>query len=908
MAAETITAIIGKALLTKALGATWDKAAHKDKLQKLVNKWKDSFQNEDDGEDKLNAAFEEFFADQKVLDEVEKVGYGRYRDVDFGALAALLEERFTWAGCAERLPKDVYAEVASWFGDLRALLEEKGPLPEPRQPQPGFENDSLARKAYLESVVRQHCYIRFSGMAVVDKRTEVEMARVFVMPRVKERGELIRQGDKWTEEVKAAYKLFAGKKAARRVVILGGPGSGKTTLLEAFTLAFANRKEFAWAHGLPDLLPIFYRVRDLEQDLQTHQTIWDCVQHQCSRRLGRTLPREFFKRQMAVGGLLVLFDGLDEAGTVARRNEMVDFIAEFAEGLSAESRVVITSRPHDYRYRFDERSYAHVELSEFNDDEIQSFIQGWQGIHEPDKAAAQEKGEVLWKALEGGKDILPLARNALLLTMIVRVHFGLGALPGSRLGLYAKCTETLLEHWAEPKGLERSPIDSVQKNKLLQRLAFEMQGEAETLEDGMVLQIARGDLTQRFRMYLDDESCPDAFHLVEKVVHRLHARDAILVQYGTDARGQDLFGFVHRSFQEYFAARWMVQELEEAEFARQLAKTRQGWNETLYLAVAQLDDRRRRKTLLGLLKTGRAEFAVECLRAAPPEQQWLRMLVQFLARYTWGGKPYLEMSAANCADACAGRSELWDVLEKIFLRENREGQSLAAAVDLTECLAERGEQKAQNLLTDFFAEAEAFSEDTVLVEGGAFPYGEERNLVDVAAFRMDRFPVTNVEYERMVPGHKRMRDEYSDADDQPVIYVSWFEARLYCRWGGAASGCRLSRSGRRRRVGMRLRKRNGFTLGEMTSTNRAVIRLKASEGRRVRWMIIRRVTVLAGAPTWQGMFGSGRIVATERETSELEWRGAARGSALVDSPLALIASPTTRRTVTSDIGFRCART
>jgi hypothetical protein len=165
-----------------------------------------------------------------------------------------------------------------------------------------------------------------------------------------------------------------------------------------------------------------------------------------------------------------------------------------------------------------------------------------------------------------------------------------------------------------------------------------MQGEAEQLGDEMVLQIARDDLTQRFGTYLDDEGCLDAFHLVEKVVHRLHARDAILVQYGTDARGQDLFGFVHRSFQEYFAARWMAQELDEAEFARQLSENKAGWNETLYLAVAQLNDKRRRRTLLDLLKTGRAEFAVECLRAAPPEQPWLRMLVQFLARYTWGGQ------------------------------------------------------------------------------------------------------------------------------------------------------------------------------------------------------------------------------------------------------------------------------
>src|SRR5260370_15715140 len=208
---------------------------------------------------------------------------------------------------------------------------------------------------------------------------------------------------------------------------------------------------------------------------------------------------------------------------------------------------------------------------------------------------AVEKGERLWRALQGRQDILPLARNALLLTMIVRVHFGLGALPDSRLGLYEKCAETLLKHWAEPKGLEPSPIDFTQKHKLLQKLAYEMQGEAERLSGEMALQISRADLAGRFRGFLEDEGCPDAFHLVEKVIVRLHARDAILVQYGTDQRGQDLFGFVHRSFQEYFAACWMARELDEAEFREALLQDREGWNETLYLAVAQLPDRRPRE-------------------------------------------------------------------------------------------------------------------------------------------------------------------------------------------------------------------------------------------------------------------------------------------------------------------------
>jgi predicted NACHT family NTPase len=389
-------------------------------------------------------------------------------------------------------------------------------------------------------VVRQHRYIQFFGMAEVGAMAEVEMARVFVKPRLVEAG-LERETKK--PKPFATDRLVTAKKAPRRVVILGGPGTGKTTLLEAIALAFAGGSDLGWAKGVPKLLPVFYRIRDLDQDRKPHTTIWDCIQQQCSRRMGETLPAGFFHRQMKAGGLLLLFDGLDEAGSLARRNDIVDMIAEFSEGLSANSRVIVTSRLHDYRHRFEGASWRHYELCEFDDSEIQSFIQGWRAIHEPDQAKAVEKGELLWKALKGRQDILPLARNALLLTMIVRVHFGLGALPDSRLGLYEKCAETLLKHWAEPKGLEPSPIDFTRKHKLLERLAYEMQGEAEQLSDELALQIPRADLARRFETFQEDEGCPDARHLVDAVIDRLHARDAVLVQYGTDPRGQNLLRF-----------------------------------------------------------------------------------------------------------------------------------------------------------------------------------------------------------------------------------------------------------------------------------------------------------------------------------------------------------------------------
>jgi hypothetical protein len=384
-----------------------------------------------------------------------------------------------------------------------------------------------------------------------------------------------------------------------------------------------------------------------------------------------------------------------------------------------------------------------------------------------------EKGEALWKALKAREDILPLARNALLLTMIVRVHFGLGALPDSRLKLYEKCSETLLKEWALAKDLPASPIDFYQKRRFLSQLAFEMQDElAEQAFGGVTLQIRRTELERRLERFLREKGAADTLNLVDAIVDRLHTRDAILVQYGGDQ-----FGFVHRSFQEYFAAVWMAEELDDSEFRSRLAAATPGWNETLYLAVAQLKDRERRRTLLELLKQGRVEFALACMKAAAPEEPWLRLLVRFLSRYTWEGREYVSLPVAECADACAGRMETMAVLRAMLAREGREGQSLAAAVELAEELAARGVAGAQPLLDEFFGEAALYGLDST------------DRMAPVDGFYLDRYLVTNREYECMIPGHRELRDSISDTDDRPAIWVNWYEARLYCRWRG--SGFRL---------------------------------------------------------------------------------------------------------------------
>ncbi|MFW6161453.1 MAG: formylglycine-generating enzyme family protein [Planctomycetota bacterium] len=86
--------------------------------------------------------------------------------------------------------------------------------------------------------------------------------------------------------------------------------------------------------------------------------------------------------------------------------------------------------------------------------------------------------------------------------------------------------------------------------------------------------------------------------------------------------------------------------------------------------------------------------------------------------------------------------------------------------------------------------------ELVPIPGGTFTMGSEggqpderpRHQVTVSPFAIGRFEVTNAQFERFDPEHRRFRDGYSWRDREPVLYVSWREAARYCNWLSQQAG------------------------------------------------------------------------------------------------------------------------
>jgi formylglycine-generating enzyme required for sulfatase activity len=81
--------------------------------------------------------------------------------------------------------------------------------------------------------------------------------------------------------------------------------------------------------------------------------------------------------------------------------------------------------------------------------------------------------------------------------------------------------------------------------------------------------------------------------------------------------------------------------------------------------------------------------------------------------------------------------------------------------------------------------------ELLLLPAGAFTMGDSKSeqpdeapahQVTLSSFALGKYEVTNEEFERFMPEHKKRRDGFSWRDREPVIYVSWTDSARYCNW------------------------------------------------------------------------------------------------------------------------------
>jgi len=385
------------------------------------------------------------------------------------------------------------------------------------------------------------------------------------------------------------------------VIFLGDPGGGKTTLLRhlAYKRAAAMR-DYLLGSGVSDdlRLPIYIRIADYATNLARNGTaslrdflaVW-YINKQC--KVDERLLDQIFEQLLEHGLCLVLLDGLDEITSPRERESIRNNIEAFVrEWQGAGNRFVVSSRVQGYVAAPLGSDFAEYTLAAMNDDEIAAFINQWcpaverfmddmAGDEMIAERAGRESGALLLAVKNEG--VRRLAVNPLLLTILALIHREGMRLPNRRIELYTIVADTLIERWlkhnpdqAADKFLEKDEVEAV-----LTTLAYCMHANR---PDGTVTYdeatAVIGALLAEQRGGLDDLRGYGQQAAAAELLRWVREATGLFVE-----RAPKQHGFMHLTFEEYFAARYLVETART-----RLSRLRQHlhdprWQEPILLAL-----------------------------------------------------------------------------------------------------------------------------------------------------------------------------------------------------------------------------------------------------------------------------------------------------------------------------------
>jgi hypothetical protein len=207
-------------------------------------------------------------------------------------------------------------------------------------------------------------------------------------------------------------------------------------------------------------------------------------------------------------------------------------------------------------------------------------------------------------AIRGSEATLRLARNPNLLTLMALIHRVQRRLPHGRALLFEKITEAYLDSIDSFRGIQEVNYAFPEKKRWLARVGFEMQRrrgrEDEESEGtpGRDVLASRDEVRGWILTAMEGSPHGQDPAAADRYLDYIARRSGLLLP-----RGEGLFAFTHLSFQEYFAAVYLAQQVTSPRWTRGIATEgarsedlhqyadQEEWRETLVLLCELLADR-----------------------------------------------------------------------------------------------------------------------------------------------------------------------------------------------------------------------------------------------------------------------------------------------------------------------------
>ncbi|MFQ5604954.1 MAG: SUMF1/EgtB/PvdO family nonheme iron enzyme [bacterium] len=698
---------------------------------------------------------------------------------------------------------NISGNTAQMVKHLETLVRELAPAP---------KDITNLRSSYLKHLKNQFGELDFRGIAQVQNIVKLPLARVFVplsstleSERQTEEGQInemerrIRPETEQESRVPLKHLLIKNP----HLVILGDPGSGKSTTLKYVSLMFAEGEAEAKLGLEPQWLPIFLPIAAYAQALSSRGVALQSFIPEYYRTR-HNLPglAALFNHALENNYALVLLDGLDEVREwetrlVILRHVENDFLKRYPL-----NRFIFSSRIAGYNRARLGPPFRHCTVQPFNNDEVKKFAHQWSlafeltnKSEEKAKQPAKSRAENLIHDIFSTAEVRRLAGNPLMVTILALIHHQNVRLPERRVELYELCVQALAETWnkfrtdsATGRDLDvylgNQRIDARFVTDVLGPVAFWMH---KTTPGGTV---ETRELRDQIAKYLPDvmgASQQAKPVRVAEVFLRIMAESCGLLQ----EKGENLFGFLHQTFEEYLAGRALM----ESEYIDLDATLQEIWSEDTWKEVIRL--------AVGGSHARDASYMLERILQLPSELR----------------PGYQVVLAAACLLDHGGqlkaRQQVLDAVLGIF---DNFFVAIEIRAEIGDILAQLGDPRDL--------------EEFVEVHDGDFPmgitekelkwfekqYGEHardwmkyslgQHSMNLPAFSIGRYPVTNQMFRGFVEdkGYDEHRwwsfskkaeafrknlkkkwpeywhDPYWNGSNRPVVGVSWYEAVAFCNW------------------------------------------------------------------------------------------------------------------------------
>ena len=496
---------------------------------------------------------------------------------------------------AANILTEIFKSTLSGLKDTERWLQKKSK---------SYDFLNLSAQKYAEKIEKQYNIMRIFGMKepmplrnifvkvnILEKRSSQQRLTASDLDKIFNRNQRgFRPIQKTITGIDVVDKL-------EKILVFGKPGSGKTTFLKYLAL---QTLDGTFQHKR---IPIFIGLKDWSDsitnwsDPSVMEKFKDNKSDTTRSNFAHILldfivqqfdicdfpdAKPFVERMLKKGDCLILLDGLDEVTekNVGNVNRSIrDFTKKYDK-----NKVIISCRPSATFFTFTE--FTEVEIADFDDIQIQMFINNWFKV-------GSKKAKLCWEKMnaKGNERIVELASVPLLLTMFCLTFDEIMDFPPNRAELYKEAIDALLKKWDSSRDIQRDTSRSdIYKQLSLKRKESLLSRIAATTFDKDQYFCKKSVLAKYISDYIANLPITNPETLdsdSEAIIESIEAHHGLLVEQAVG-----IYSFSHLTFQEYFTARYIVENESKGTFTQLFDHFlyESKWREVILLSAGMLGE------------------------------------------------------------------------------------------------------------------------------------------------------------------------------------------------------------------------------------------------------------------------------------------------------------------------------